>query len=65
MATRMALVPDGWELPSRHPDDGPDHQDEPARAGVGLDVVELDVDGFGAADELDPDLDGAVLAGWA
>jgi hypothetical protein len=55
MATRMALVPDGWDLPDQLAEDGPAR--EPDDDGeVAPDNLDLD-------DELD--LDGAVMAGWA
>jgi integrase len=63
MATRMALVPDGWDLPDQHPDDASAHRppDEPG------DVRDDDRDDDGGLDLDDElDLDGAVLAvGWA
>ncbi|HEX2806740.1 MAG TPA: site-specific integrase [Kineosporiaceae bacterium] len=65
MATRMALVPDGWELPDRPSDDGQGHEDELTRDGVEFDAGELDVEEFAADDELDLDLGDAVVAGWA
>jgi site-specific recombinase XerD len=56
MTTRMALVPDGWELPEGHlRGDDPHEAGEPGRV----------VEGLGEGDELDLDAGEAVVAGWA